>query len=310
MSDIVFTGKNLPSQHINNFNELLKKVQDITVNKRPYNARVTSKHPTAFIFMLDQSGSMENTFSIEGEAVKKSDYLSYVINQLLSNLIAESNRDFNFPNKPYFDICIVGYGGDSDNTAKYAWQGALKNRDFVKVSDLVNNYVEKDGEEKIWIMPKAEYQTPMKAALELCYDTLVKWLTEKDMLQTFPPIVFNITDGEASDAAEIELIEAANKIKDLKTADGNVILFNIHLGDAADKAVSFPCNKNQLFGDDYAKTLFDMSSPMPQRVERDIANWVMHDKTTAYMAMCYNTNPQNILRLLNIGTSISRENKD
>lgn len=310
MSNIVFTGNNLPEKHLHNFNELLQKVEDIAVSKRPYNARVTSKFPTAFVFLLDQSGSMSNTIDMAGEEVAKSEYLSYIINQLLNNIIAECTREPNLPAKPYFDICIIGYGGDDDNTAKYAWQDDLEGKDFVQIPDLINNYVDKIGVEKIWITAAAESQTPMKAALDLCHQTLVQWLSKHDPIYTFPPIVFNITDGEATDATEIELIEAANKIKSLKTADGNVILFNIHLGDIGNESISFPCNKSQLYDDDYAKTLFDMSSPMPQRVERDIANWVKHDRTTAYMAMSYNAHPDSILRILNIGTSISRDNKE
>ena len=48
----------------------------------------------------------------------------------------------------------------------------------------------------------------------------------------------------------------------LSTRDGNVLLFNLNLSALAREQVMFPADPNGLT-DDYARTLFAMSSPLP-----------------------------------------------
>jgi hypothetical protein len=76
---------------------------------------------------------------------------------------------------------------------------------------------------------------------------------------SFPPIVINITDGQATDG---DPGAAANGLKDLKTEDGQVLLFNIHVSSTSALPIEFPSDESRL-PDDYAKHLFRMSSPLP-----------------------------------------------
>ena len=82
---------------------------------------------------------------------------------------------------------------------------------------------------------------------------------------SFPPIVLNITDGEASDATPQTLLAEAGSIKSVATRDGNVLLFNIHLAGSGTQtsAQCFPSNREELPCIRYADLLYDMSSELP-----------------------------------------------
>ena len=79
----------------------------------------------------------------------------------------------------------------------------------------------------------------MKQAFELCVNHLEEWTANNE--SSFPPIVFNITDGEASDVDDYsELVEAADKIKKISTTDGNTLLFNLLFSDDSASLKEFP----------------------------------------------------------------------
>src|SRR5205085_392090 len=66
-----------------------------------------------------------------------------------------------------------------------------------KIADGAGGLVEHSVKFPIWVDPHAEGGTPMTDALRQAHATLSSW-TEKHP-RSFPPVVFNITDGEATD---------------------------------------------------------------------------------------------------------------
>src|SRR5665811_1916532 len=72
----------------------------------PYTAEISRGNPSAFLFLVDQSGSMSDKLS---SGKSKAEQVADVLNRTLATLItrctkAEGTRD-------YFDIGVVGYGG-------------------------------------------------------------------------------------------------------------------------------------------------------------------------------------------------------
>ena len=93
------------------------------------------------------------------------------------------------------------------------------------------------------------------------------------------------------------------------TNDGNVILFNIHF--AASKSaeeVICPIEKDELRGDMFAETLFEMSSLLPLRYNDDIARNLHDDRPGRHVAMGVNADATSLIKLMDIGTptNISR----
>lgn len=304
MSNLVFTGQRLPSAYVAGFDKLLKRATAAIEKPRPYTARVSRTSPTAFVFLLDQSGSMQNTFGTQNGKVPKAKFLANAVNDLLNQLISECRRSGEYRN--YMDICVIGYGGDEDNTAKYAWEGDLSDKSFVTIQELKAHPVDTNGSRGVWITARAQQLTPMKQALELAHDTLVQWLASHAGKDIFPPVVINMTDGVATDAEPDDLIAAARKLKALKTMDGEVLLYNVHLSGGDEEPLLFPCRQDELPDDAYAHTLFSMSSDLPDVYNIPIARITKRDASPNFTAMAYNANPIQIVNLLNIGTSVTR----
>src|ERR1700730_14342675 len=71
----------------------------------PYTASIQRSDPTAFLFLVDQSGSMGDKMS--GEKTK-SQFVADVLNRTLMNLVTRCTKSEGVRN--YFDVGVIGYG--------------------------------------------------------------------------------------------------------------------------------------------------------------------------------------------------------
>ena len=67
----------------------------------------------------------------------------------------------------------------------------------VKVSDGAGGLVDVNQQIPVWLLPFAQYGTPMCAALEVAHRALDSWIAQH--ATSYPPIVINVSDGAASD---------------------------------------------------------------------------------------------------------------
>lgn len=113
-----------------------------------------------------------------------------------------------------------------------------------------------------WVFPEAAGQTPMHQALDQAREIAEAWCRRPEHAESFPPTIFNITDGEATDCDEEELRAVCERIRALRTCDGNVLLINIHIaaGDSQ-QAVFFPSEEEAAYPNRYASLLYACSSP-------------------------------------------------
>jgi hypothetical protein len=300
------------------FQSLLQQILNQPMKSRPYTAHITRTTPSAFVFLLDQSGSMSHELLYKNERMPKSVAVANIVNDILREIINRCQKTDGV--RDYFDIAMIGYGVERD-TATIAWQGDLAGREFVKPSELnIKFFEEKIIEEikiirgnqitnkksiKIWLSPKSEKLTPMNSALNIAADLLEKWLVSHSGADIYPPVVINITDGEATDAKAPELLKSALRIKNLHTKDGNVLLLNIHISEAGGNAVLFPQNNSQLPNDEYAQLLYKMSSEMPNAYNADIAALTGIDSARFFTGMAYNSDANALINMLQIGTNTS-----
>ncbi len=119
----------------------------------------------------------------------------------------------------------------------------------------------------------------------------------------YPPTIIHITDGEFNHASKEEVMLKANELKAMFTNDGNAILFNIHFTAEHDaESVACPINKSELNGNEYAETLFDMSSLLPERYNQDIARCLNDSRSGRHVAMGVNADATTLIKLMDIGT--------
>src|SRR5215467_13174849 len=237
----------------------------------PYAAEISRNNPTCFVFLLDQSRSMADTFGGDDGQLRKADILVDVTNRTLRDLVIRSTKAEEI--RDYYYIATLGYGTNGGGVSS-AFVGHLAGQTLAKISDVgeyparVDNRVKKipDGAGglvdqpvrfPIWVEPRAEHNTPMCAALETVRTTLESWL--RDHPHCFPPTVLHITDGESTDG---DPTTVARAITALSSTDGNVLLFNCHLSSQRAGKIEYAADATHL-PNEFSRVLFEMSSVMP-----------------------------------------------
>lgn len=273
----------------------------------PYSAEISRANPSCFFFLIDQSGSMADSFGVGESNRRKADGVADAINRLLQNLVIkcatgeEGVRD-------YYHVGVVGYGAHVGP----AFSGSLAGRELVTVSDIGNmparveertkkvddgagGLVDQSIRFPIWFDPVANGGTPMCEALGRAHSILQGWLTQHS--DCFPPIVINITDGEATDG---DPTGAADVIRKLSSNDGEVLLFNLHLSSQRASAIEFPDTEVGL-PDQFAQLLFRLSSPLPAYM-RSIAQQEGYTVSEGTRGFVFNADIVTVIRFLDIGT--------
>jgi hypothetical protein len=271
-----------------------------------YTAEISRTNPSVFLFLIDQSGSMDDPFG-SGEATrKKADGVADAINRLLQNLVIKCAKSEGV--RDYYSVGVLGYGAQSGP----AFAGALAGRDLAPISEIADHPARVEERTKkvddgagglvdqkvkfpIWFDPISKGGTPMVAALTRARDVLSAWLA--DHPGAFPPIVINITDGESTDG---DPTAAAEALRSLASDDGNVLLFNAHLSSQNAPAVEFPDSEDGL-ADQYAKLLFRMSSDLPgyMRSAAGAEGYAVSDGAKGFV---FNADLVSVIRFLDIGT--------
>ena len=72
-----------------------------------YSAEISRDHPTAFLFVIDQSESMEDPIA---GGRSKAEFVADVLNKTLYTLVTNCSKADGV--RPYFDIGVLSYSGD------------------------------------------------------------------------------------------------------------------------------------------------------------------------------------------------------
>lgn len=278
-----------------------------------YTQSITRSRRTAFFLAIDCSGSMAEPIRFRGRPTTKAEAVASVANGLLFELIERARRSDGVRN--YYDIAVLGYSGDDEVSSLLPGD-----RDTLSVTELaaVRPDVRRETVEcrlpdggialrelpvPVWIEPRAAGQTPMCEALRRIRDLAAAWCAAPSHAESFPPIVFNITDGEATDCDDAELRAVAGQIKSLRTADGNVLLVNIHIaaGDTP-RTVFFPSAEEASYPNRYAEVLYDCSSPMPEVFNEAIREAKGPGVLPPFRGMSFNASAEELITMLNIGS--------
>ncbi|GIK72545.1 MAG: hypothetical protein BroJett021_15330 [Chloroflexota bacterium] len=272
----------------------------------PYQAEISRSNPSCFLFLIDQSGSMEDPFAGGESSRRKADLLADAINRLLQNLVIKCAKEEGI--RDYFHVGVIGYGA----RVGPALGGQLAGRELVPISDIGNlparieerkkkvedgagGLVEQTIRFPIWFDPVYHGATPMCQALTLAHDILARWLPQHP--DSFPPIVINITDGEATDG---DPSTAADALRSLGASDGNVLLFNVHLSSKGARPIEFPASADQL-PDQHAQLMFELSSPLTPYM-RTVAQQEGYTVAEGSRGFVFNADMISVIKFLDIGT--------
>ncbi len=280
---------------------------------------VTRLHPTAFVVMIDRSGSMKEKIVFAGAEMPKSRAVTLVANSFIDELIYRARREDGV--RDYYDIAVIGYSGDGVNSL-VSPQG-----EFTSPSRLAASRVRREKfsherilpsgrsivavtEHNMWIGEKAAGITPMCGALREAASLVEWWCRRRAHAASYPPTVINITDGEASDGSADEVRRIAERIGRTGTSDGNTLFINIHLArQEAGESVMFPSSPDELPDHRYARLLYDISSEMPESYRDLIASIHSEERAeamlpfpAAFRGMAFNSHIGGLAAMMNIGS--------
>lgn len=261
------------------------------------NLTISSTNPCLIIYLLDQSGSMDERFgnASHTKAMELANAINDTIYEVGLRCIGNAGEL-----KNRFEIAIIGYG-KGDNLVQSAWEGQLSNKWVVSIKNIFEYPLGQENEKPIWIKPYAVSNTPMTKAFEnakrLCNDW-INWGNHRDC---HPPIIINITDGEATDAGwnYNSLRKEVEQIKHLGTNYGNVNILNIHISSRSGDKLLFPNEVNQ--NDRFANLLFEISTPLNENMVR-LAQQKGYNIENNARGYVFNGNASDLINFLNIGT--------
>ncbi|MHC4419086.1 MAG: VWA domain-containing protein [Planctomycetota bacterium] len=234
----------------------------------PYSAEISRDNPSCFLFLVDQSTSMEEEVAAGDATQQKATGVADTMNRWLQELSIKCAKSDGV--RDYYHVGVIGYGkkvGPALNTAsngqpmvpisQIADNPSRLEERTKKMPDGAGGMTEQTIRFPVWFDPIADGGTPMCRAAGEAEAILQDWLTQHP--DCYPPIVIHITDGEATDGDPTERIR---NLTTMSSTDGNVMLFNIHLSANPNASpISFPDSADDL-PDDYARMLFETASPL------------------------------------------------
>ena len=275
-----------------------------------YSQEISRQNKALFIFLLDQSVSMEEPLA--GGDTTKIDELTLAINAWLQNMVIACSKAVGF--KDYFDICILGYGTDENSNPIIgsAFAGTLAGREMVSIKDIAENPARTDKvtqlipgelgemlpiekEMPVWIDATTHGGTPICKAIVKACEIIDAWIPQHN--SSFPPIVIHITDGQSGDG---DPIPCADALKQRCTKDGNVLFFNCCLSTTAADPFLFRGN-SELMPDEFARQLFQMSSVLPESLVAK-GRAMGQDLEPNARGMVFNADMVSLIEFLDMGT--------
>ncbi len=269
-----------------------------------YEAEISRTNPALVVFMIDQSRSMSH--KIPGSDNSKAREAADAINRQIGEFIGRCTKADGI--RDYFYISVIGYGfragtaqailkGDAVQPISALANNPLRTEKRVtKVSDGEGGLIDVDYELGIWFDPVAASDTPMVHALKLARDLVKDWVEKRP--DTYPPIVINISDGQATDGDPTDL---AREIMNIASTDGNTLLWNCHVSSSPGTPITFPSNQEGLPEDKYARILFDISSPLPEQY-MGYAREMSYNISEGARSYVYNAQLEQLIQFIDIGT--------
>lgn len=270
-----------------------------------YSTEISRSNPTCFVFLVDQSASMQDDIG-SGEGRRKCDIVADSLNRLLSELCIKCAKEEGVRN--YFYVAVIGYG----STVGPALAGKLAGRELVplseiastparlearvrKVSDGAGGLADVEVKFPVWVDPVASGGTAMSQAMTRAQSIVSAWLDEHPTC--FPPVVLNLSDGESTDG---DPTAAATALRELASTDGSTLLFNLHVSSDRSPAVSF-ADKDDALPNEHARLLFGLSSPLPEHM-RTYAQQQGHKVSDRTRGFVFNSDLSSVVQFLDIGT--------
>jgi hypothetical protein len=275
----------------------------------PYTAQISRSNPACVLLLIDQSQSMSEPFAGDLTGQTKADAVADAVNRLLQNLVLRSAKADGV--RDYFHVGVIGYGSAlrSGLGGKVPYEvlvpiSRLGDRPLRvetrtrEVPDESGGLSEQTFKFPVWFDPQAAGRTPMCEAFAAAALAVKGFIDAHP--KSFPPILLNLTDGKPTDGNPQS---TARAIRNMTTADGNALVFNLLISSEPTLPVYFLADEG-LLSDTYSKLLFRMSSELPPKLW-EAARAEGFPVESRAKGVVFNADPTAIVRFLDIGTRVS-----
>lgn len=272
-----------------------------TLCNTTYSAPISRQTPACVLFLLDQSGSMEAPMYVPGlGSIPRKQAVADVVNRLLGELVLSCTKGVDVYDR--FHVGVITYGetvasapsfNGLEPLSKVAVRNCEVEQRVVKNPDGTTTEVAFP----IWFEPQSSGGTPMCKAMEMAHSLMEPWLA--DHPESFPPIIFNITDGDATDGNPLSSMQA---LRSIGTQDGPCLLFNCLLGGGS--PVLWPSQASEVPSGNL-QILFEGSSELPEKMRRRASEHHRLNLPQGAKGVLLNAALVDLVRLLDIGTPVS-----
>lgn len=260
-----------------------------------YQEQLSTSKPGLIIIMIDHSGSMSDSYG----GSTKAKFAALAVNRVIAEIITACTVGDEIRDRCY--VAAIGYGNGVNLVFLDKVSELAKNTNTTtvkkKVSDGAGGLVEVNEIVRIFVKDTASGGTPMAEAFQQAYQGVEKFISNNP--NSFPPIVINITDGEP-DSIDIAATKA-NKLAQLETTDGNVIVMNAHISTASAGKIELPGNNTGFSGNKFANFLFDISTELPDTLASR-AKEVGFNVEAGARGFVFNADAETLIRILNFGS--------
>jgi hypothetical protein len=226
-----------------------------------YTKMISRHEPGLIELLLDNSPSM--TDFLAGTSDPKFQWVERYAGHILKQLLAQSATVVGdeVVIKPRFYLHTILYGGTTQ-----VWGNGL-----MDIQTAVARYTEAGNSFGLAGQISA---TDTANAFACAYDFLRQALADAKFGTSFPPMLFHLTDG----ASQTDASAVAEQVKQLTTADGNVLIVNAFIGTETSLSYlgpeDFPgyVSRDEAGPSSYNLRLFDMSSEMPPCIQQNLVN--------------------------------------
>ena len=221
--------------------------------------KISSERPVIIFLIVDDSGSISDI--LLGTSDPKYKYVEKYISIILDDLLDRSTEvaGDEVVIKPRYYFCILLYG----SSVKLWGKPVMDIKETVELFSKSGNSLGLGGHLG---------GTDSQKALQEAYDRLQGIISDDKFRDSFPPMVFHLTDGMSrTDASGI-----AEQIKHLSTSDGNVLLVNAYIGAQTNLNYQGPedfpgyLDVSEVGPSEDNVRLFNMSSQAPETIEENL----------------------------------------
>ncbi len=232
-------------------------------------SQYTAAEPGLLIILLDQSGSMKNGWGALSD--KRIDRATTYVNEMIDRVVADS-RAGNIREEQIF-VAVFGYSRKKEGDRPDQVCRLLVDGWPAKLLQEQENAL---ARERPLIEPYAYGETPYVTAFHTALSYIKQFLSKPDLKDRFrrsaPPVILNITDGEADEATAgnvdegrlEDLKDVIHEIRNLETPSGfPPLVFHVQIASKDTQSVVLPSTDKSL--DEHGKLLFSLASAIPSR---------------------------------------------